>query len=157
MKLSARQDIEASAADVFAILTDFARWERAALRHGADVQRTDSLAAPGAGMAWVASFEFQGVPRKGTVTVTGHDPAAGLVLAMESGGLTGTVDFGLVALSPRRTRLTLNAELRAKSLIGKVLLQSLRLRKKHFEQRLQARLAVLAQICDPRGQPVAGG
>ena len=43
MKLSSRQDIEAPVAFVFDALNDFQAWERAALRRGAEVARTDKM------------------------------------------------------------------------------------------------------------------
>jgi hypothetical protein len=155
MKVNARQDIEASAADVFQLLTDFARWERDALRRGASVQRTDRLDAPGVGTAWLVDFTYRGTARKVALNVTGFEPASGLALAMDGGSVSGNALFDLVALSPRRTRLTLKTEITAKSILGKVLMQTLRLGKKQIEERLQNRLASLAQICEERARPVA--
>jgi hypothetical protein len=156
MKVNARQDIEASAADVFQMLADFARWERDALRRGAGVQRTDRLEAPGVGTAWLVDFDWRGTARKVALTVTGFDPGAGLALSMDAGSLAGNALFDLVALSPRRTRLTLKTEITAKSMLGKVLMQTLRLGKKQIEERLQSRLASLAHICEERARPATG-
>ena len=43
MKLASKKDVEAPIAQVWAALTDFETWERAAMRRGVEVARTDSL------------------------------------------------------------------------------------------------------------------
>ena len=43
MKLNVRQDIDLPIARVFARLSDFDGWQKAALRRGAEVARTDKL------------------------------------------------------------------------------------------------------------------
>ncbi|EKD59823.1 MAG: hypothetical protein ACD_54C01115G0002, partial [uncultured bacterium] len=43
MRFATKQDIEAPIADVFRLLSDFESWERAAMRRGAEVARTDKL------------------------------------------------------------------------------------------------------------------
>jgi len=51
LKLAAKYDVEAPVEFVFAQLIDFEGWERAAMRRGADVSRTDKLTKAGPGMS----------------------------------------------------------------------------------------------------------
>ena len=53
MKLSGRTDIQAPVEFVFDAISDFDFWERAALRRGAEVTRTDKLRQPAPGMSWM--------------------------------------------------------------------------------------------------------
>ena len=59
MKLSTREDIEAPIAYVFQRVSDFERFERRAMRQGADVsRRAEGLVE--IGMIWDIAFEFRG-------------------------------------------------------------------------------------------------
>ena len=60
MKFSTTEDIAAPAEAVFDAFCDFASFERAAMRRGAEVQRLDHMAVPGVGMAWHAPFDMRG-------------------------------------------------------------------------------------------------
>mgnify|MGYP006164413985 CR=1 FL=1 len=64
MKLASKKDVEAPIATVWAALVDFETWERAAMRRGVEVARTDQLRAPGVGMSWHARFSYRGKQRK---------------------------------------------------------------------------------------------
>ena len=63
MRFATKQDIEAPIVDVFRILTDFEAWERAAMRRGSEVARTDKLRGVAAGMRWAARFSYRSKPR----------------------------------------------------------------------------------------------
>ena len=52
MKLSSRYDVEAPITQVFAELVNIDQWERAAMRRGADITRTDTVKASGPGVVW---------------------------------------------------------------------------------------------------------
>ena len=70
MKLSSRQDINAPAAFVFTALADFEAWERAAMRRGADVERTDKANRDGSGRSWLIRFTYRGKARRIAVQLT---------------------------------------------------------------------------------------
>jgi hypothetical protein len=152
MKLNARQDIEASASEVFRLLTDFGLWERDALRRGAEVQRTDRLAEPGVGMTWDIRFSFRGAAREVALKVVKYEPGVALGLEFDATLLEGHANIDLVALSARRTRLQLKSEVTSKTLVGRILLQSLRLAKGRINERIQSRLAAFAVSCEDRAQ-----
>lgn len=140
MKFSNRQDIEAPIDFVFAQLTDFPAIERAAMRRGAEVQRIDNLPRTGPGMMWDARFELRGKPRELQLELTGYDAPNGLTLISHSTSLEGVILADLVALSRNSTRLTMDFELKARNLSGKLLVQSLRLARKNVTSKVQDRL-----------------
>lgn len=129
MKFSTQEDIEAPVQDVFDMLCDFENFERAAMRRGAEVQRTDALGAPGVGAAWQARFFMRGRLREIELTISKFDAPSDLVLAMRSAGMLGDISFGLIALSRSRTRMIVGLELRPQSLQTRLLIQSLKLTK----------------------------
>ena len=51
MRFTTKQDIEAPLDFVYRTMTDFEGWERAAMRRGAEVERTDKLTRVGPGMS----------------------------------------------------------------------------------------------------------
>ena len=153
MNFTAKQDIEAPAERVWAALTDFAGWERAAFRRGAEVTRTDRLAAPGPGMAWAGRFEFRGQPREITVRLVELDPGARLVFQGTTKQFNGEVVLDLVEMSARSSRLHLKAEIKPQTLTARILLQSLKLAKGRVQKRIETRLADFAACFDGRARP----
>lgn len=153
MNFTAKQDIEAPAERVWAALTDFAGWERAAFRRGAEVTRTDRLAAPGPGMTWAGRFEFRGQPREITVRLVEMDPGARLVFQGTTKQFTGEVVLDLVEMSARSSRLHLKAEIKPQTLTARILLQSLKLAKGRVQKRIETRLADFAAGFDGRARP----
>ncbi len=141
MRFTARQDIEAPIATVFAALSDFDRFERVALQRGAEVRRTGG----GAGLAWTVNFRYRGRPRKLDTVLETFDPPSALVSTGRIGGFEGILDVRLVALSPRRTRLTVDLDLRARSLAARLLMPSIRLARTSLGQRFRRRLEGFAR------------
>lgn len=139
MKLSTREDIEAPVAFVFDRVTDFAMFERRALRHGADVVRNGTDPAS-VGTSWDIGFTFRGRARAVTATLTKLDPPHDVVIESLSDGLTALTEVTLVALSPGRTRVIVGFELRARTLTARLLLQSLKLAKAKLAKRFAARV-----------------
>mgnify|MGYP001285231205 FL=1 len=156
MKLTTRQDIAAPLDFVYAQLTDFDHFERMAMRRGAEVERTDRLRSPGVGMAWRLRFVFRGRPRTMQVRLAEVEPGAQLIWAFDSPSLQGTVQIELVALSPRRTRMTLRSEVRPKTLAARLLVQSARLAKGRVQKKLDAAGSQLAAMIEEQARgPVA--
>jgi len=155
MKFSTRDDIEAPIDFVFEQLTDFPGLERAAMRRGAEVRRTDSLSQKGPGMSWHASFEFRGRTREVDLELTGVTPPDGIDMAFGSANLDGRMVVDLVALSRNRTRVTMNFELASKSLSGKLLLQSLKLARKSLTGRIDERMSSYCEDISKRFQQSA--
>ena len=150
MKMSAREDVEAPIAFVYEQITDFAAFERKAMRRGAEVQRVDSLAAPGPGMAWDVDFTLRGKHRKVQIALGKLDPPNGLIITSRSPAMGGQMTVDLVALSRNRTRMSLDIELSPKNLSSKLLVQSMKLARKTLNRRLRKRIAQYAAELEDR-------
>ena len=106
MKLTTRQDIEAPLDFVFAQLTDFDQFERMALHRGAEVERLDQLDQPGPGMGWRLAFPLRGKRRTITLRLAHLTPGASIGYTLESPMFTGDSRIEVIALAPKRTRLS---------------------------------------------------
>ena len=148
MKLTSKQDIEAPLDVVYARLTDFEHFERMAMRRGADIERTDRLKRPDVGMAWRLRFVFRGKPRNLAVRFADAEPGSRLAWAFDSPTIEGTLHAELVALAPRRTRLTLSTEVRPKTLAARLVIQSMRLARNRIQRRYDVASGQLANMIE---------
>lgn len=145
MKLSAREDIDVPQDRAFQTLARFEHWERAALRGGASVTRTDRLAAAGPGMAWQVGFAWRGKPRSLSIRLTDFDAPQGMRFEGMSPSLQGWMTIDVVRMGPRRTRLVVTLEVKPRTLASRLFLQSLRLARGRVVKRLQTSVEQLGQ------------
>ena len=150
MKFSAKEDIEAPIEQVFTLVSDFEALERAALRRGAEVQRTDSLPRPAVGMTWAASFMMRGRQRNMEVELVAYDPPQSMLFHSTAQGSEADMAFELVALSRGRTRLSLDLELKPRTLSARLLVQSLKLTRSNLNKRFHLRVADYARDLELR-------
>lgn len=141
MKLTAQEDVAAPIEKVFAAISDTERFERAILRRGAQVIRTDTLEAKGAGMCWQVSFEFHNRPREAEVEMRDYDPPNGVQAYAVSSGIEATIVTDLLALSKGRTRMSVAVDLTPKTIPARLLIQSLKLTRSNLNNRLRKRIA----------------
>lgn len=144
MKFSTREDIEAPMDYVFGRISDFASFEKRALRQGAQVARRQT-GAVSEGDIWDIAFSFRGRDRKVVATLVQLDPAQGIRIDSVSDGLTALTQVELVALSPARTRVMVTFELKPGSLTARLLVQSLKLAKAKLAKRFSARVLSYAE------------
>lgn len=147
MKFSGREDIEAPISHVWQQISDFAVFERQAMRRGADVRRIDNGPVV-VGSAWDVAFSFRGKDRRLKAQMITLDAPQALQMKTMSTGIDGLVNIDLVALSPHRTRFAMSIDLSAKSLSARLLLQSLKLAKANLSNRFKKRLGDYAQECE---------
>lgn len=150
MNLSTREDIEAPVDYVFTALSDFGDFERAALRRGAEVTRTDDLGAIGPGAAWRAQFEMRGKPRRLDVTLSEFVQPRRMRFDGMSKNVEGELVYELHELSPRRTRVLVKLEMRPLSLPARIALQSLRLAKKRTDAKFSRHMRDFAREIENR-------
>ena len=141
MKFGTRTDIEAPQAFVFASLADFPAWERSGLRRGVELERTDRMRHVGQGMGWKASFPFRG--RRRTLTIRVEDLVEPRSLGFSGSGVSvdGKLQAELIPMGPRRTRLTVQLEVKPRTLAARLYLQTLRLGRKRLEAKFSERIA----------------
>ncbi len=145
MKLSARQDIDAPIEKVFARLADFEAWQRAAMRRGAGVVRTDGLSGTARGMSWVVDFTYRGRHRRLQVMLDEFVAPSRLALSGSGPNVAGTVMVDLTALTPHRTRMIVKLDVRPKTLVARLFLQSLKLARTRVDARFRERVAQLVE------------
>ncbi len=150
MKFSTREDIEAPIRDVFNMLADFSIYERAAMRRGAEIRRTDKLAEPGLGASWQAHFKLRGKPRQLDLEVVKFAAPTDMVVSLNSKNITGFVTCELFALSRARTRIICAIEVKPLTLTARLLIQSLKLTKKSLDQKYRDRVAELITDMEDR-------
>jgi len=152
MKLTTRQDIEAPLAQVWATLTDFEAWERAAMRRGADVARTDSLRSLAPGMTWTARFLYRGKDRAMTIALTRVEVLHRLGFKAGSQAVEADLQIELMEMATKRTRMHVTTEVHPQSLGARLFLQSLRLARARVERKFQTRVATLARDVEARAR-----
>lgn len=145
MKFVTTEDIEAPADLVFRSVSDFANYERSALRRGLEVHALTADKLEDAVQGWVIGFQYRGKKREAIARLGAFVAGSGYQIAGNSGGIFGTMDVELVALSKKRTRLTVTMETGAKTLSARLLLQSMKLAKTKLNQRFAKRVGVMAQ------------
>jgi uncharacterized protein YndB with AHSA1/START domain len=150
MQFSAREDIEAPINSVFDMVADFERFERMAMRRGIDVRRAVGGSVVAAGTTWETEFKLRGKPRQMSVLMTDCDRPAQMRFEATSKGMTGVTTVDFLALSQRRTRLSVEMSLAAKSLPARLLLQSMKLGQSRFRRQFQMRLADFARELEQR-------
>jgi carbon monoxide dehydrogenase subunit G len=150
MKLGTKQDIEAPIAFVYDVLVDFEGWERAAMRRGADVMRSDTLRVAGPGMGWNVQFAFRGKTRKMAIKLVKLDRPQHLAFSGLGSALDGTLDMELVELGAKRTRVTVVTEVKPRTLAARILLQSVKLAKGKISKKYAGRVALVAADIEDR-------
>jgi hypothetical protein len=150
MKFSTKQDIETPAAYVFAALTDFEAWERAAMRRGAEVARTDSLRNIGAGMSWHVAFQFRGRQRKMDLRLINMIPNSTLEFSALSPAIDAATTIEIIEMSARRARLHVTAKITPLTLTAKLFIQSLRLARARADRRFAQRVQSIASEIEAR-------
>lgn len=150
MQFVANEDIEAPVEFVFEQLSDFAALERSVLRHGAEVQRTDTMTACGPGMTWDASYDVRRTRLNMALELKQFDPPNGMEIEGRSDTLGGLITLDLVALSRLRTRISLNVNVSARTLPARLFLQSLKLARVHPETIFRTKVADFATRLEER-------
>lgn len=155
MQFSSKEDIDAPADEVFAMLCDFESFERSAIRRGIEVERLQDSNTPVAGMAWRALFVLRGKPRDALITLETYDSPNALRFSTVSQGLDGFLELELVPLSPRRTRMAVVLNLKPRTLPGRLLIQSLKLAKANLTKRFKLKVADYAKGLEDRHRRLA--
>jgi hypothetical protein len=137
MKLTAKTDLEVPAAFVFATLIDHTSWEREAVRSGVEVERPPGSPDSGVGASWRIRGHFRGKPRNVLVTVDEQTPDQRLGLVMDSPSIEGISRVEVLVLSPRRSRLRVDLEVKPKTLAARLFINTMRLAKGRVQARFE--------------------
>ena len=156
MKLNGKQDVDVPASFVARVLLDFQGWERAALRRGLDVRRTDGLTEPGIGSSWSIRFSFRGRQRVVDLTVVEREASGRVVVSFVGKAAQGTATLVPLALSPHRTRISASVDVQARTLAARLLFQSLRLARQRVVRRFDKRMALFGAEIEARFKAAGG-
>lgn len=149
MKLTAKTDLEVPAAFVFAALIDTPTWEREAVRNGVEVERPPGTPDTGVGAEWRIRGHFRGKARKVLVRIEELTPSQRLALSLDSPSIEGIVQIEVMVLSPRRSRLRSDLEVKPKTLAARLFINTMRLAKGRVQARFEKGLGQLgARIKD---------
>jgi len=152
MQFSSQEDIEAPVEQVFAILSDFDSFERSAIRRGIEVARVDGMASPESGITWNTKFTLRGKLREMRLDLVDYDPPNEMRFQAASQNLDGVLALELMALSQRRTRMSVVLELSAKTLSARLMMQSLKLARTKLNKRFRLKVAEHAKNLEDRAR-----
>lgn len=82
--------------------------------------------------------------------VVSSDAPNSISLLAEGNGMTADMQVDLVALSPRRTRMTVRIDLKPKTLAARLLVQSLKLARNKINRKFRLRVADFARMTEGR-------
>jgi len=141
MQFATTEDIDVPAAYVFARIIDVSRHERRAMRRGAEVVRRDGRGPVHVGSAWDVAVVHRGKLRELSMEIVGLQAPTRLAFAGRSRLLLGSAEVRLIALSATTTRVKVVSKIKADTLQGRLLLQSLKIARSSLNRRFQAVIA----------------
>ena len=150
MKFSTKEDLEIPIDDVFQMLSDFDGFERAILRHGADVSRTDDMSSVGVGMTWKARATVRGKKREFNVELVEYDRPNQMLFDVTTKNMAATFLVELVAMSRTRARMRIELDVRPQTLSARLLMQSAKLARNTLNRRYKTRIAHFASDLEDR-------
>lgn len=143
MKLTAKTDLEVPAAAVYATLIDHAAWEREAIRNGVEIERPAGTPAMGVGAEWRVRGHFRGKARKMLLRINDLTPGQRIAMGIDSPSVDGLTSLEVMVLSPRRSRLRVDLEVKPKTLAARLFINTMRLAKGRVQARFEKGLARL--------------
>jgi carbon monoxide dehydrogenase subunit G len=150
MKFSTKEDLEIPIDDVFQMLSDFDGFERAILRHGADVSRTDKMENVGVGMSWKARATVRGKKREFDAKLVEFDRPNQMLFDVKTNSMASTFLVELVAMSRLRTRMRIELDVKPQTLSARLLMQSAKLARNTLNRRYKTRIAHFASDLEER-------
>ncbi|AGT09256.1 SRPBCC family protein [Paracoccus aminophilus] len=143
MKFSTRQDTDLASEQLFDFLADFDRLERLMTRRGVVVRRIDPRSEPGVGRGWELSFDWRGKRRNMRLDVVRFDRPELIAIEGQSELFEISIDMAIVALTPTKSRLNMQIDVRPRSMRARLLLQTAKLGKGQLDRKFDLRIAEL--------------
>lgn len=140
MKLTAKTDLDAPIGFVYECLLDHPHWEHQAAERGIDVERPAEMPMSGVGAGWLVRLPYRGKLVKMLLRLVEVRKDESLGFELESNTIEGGFVISVMALSPRRTRLHMQLDVRPRTLAARVVLNTMRLAKGRVQARLDMRI-----------------
>lgn len=152
MKLASTKDVETPIANVWVVMSDFTGWERAAMRRGVEVNRTQTGTTEGVGTTWQFKLRYRGKERKVEIKLTEILAPEVMAFAVSSSAVFIGTKVELIEMSAKRTRLHLVSEIKPRSFVARLFLQSLRLVRGKIERNFNTKTAQFAEDIEQRAR-----
>lgn len=150
MKFETIEDLDMPRKAAFDMLSEFTFFERMAMRRGAEVSRRNADHKTGLGAAWDLNIPWRGKTVKMQVDVVRFEENDALGFQANAPAIEVMLDVELVALSNHKTRLLVKSDISAKTLTGRLLLQSMKLTRGKIEKRMKKRIAEQSRNLEER-------
>lgn len=150
MKFENIQDLDIPIEDAFDMLSEYEFFERMAMRRGAEVKPRAADAPKGLGAAWDINVPWRGNTVAMQIDVVKYERPSALGFQANAPAIEAQLDLDLMALNNHKTRLTLVTDISAKTLTGRLLLQSMKLTRGRLEKRVASRIAEHASNMEKR-------
>lgn len=150
MEFTAFEDVDVPIESAFDLLSEYDVFERMAMRRGVEVRRHDPANPIGVGTSWDLEFVWRGkdIDMQAEIVTYEHPELIAIEAIMP--GMDVLVEFNLLALSKKRTRLQFTAKSSAKTLPMRLLLQSLKLARGNIDRKLQERVKAQCRHLEDR-------
>jgi len=144
MKFETIEEIDAPRDFTFARFTDYTRYENLARSYGADLRRVGGFVEVSEGATWRGSIPIQGRTRGVEAEVTKYSPADYARIDTAVGGMNVVFEMRFEPLADEKTRLIAVAELQAKTLAARLVIQSAKLARKRVQAKITSKIVALA-------------
>jgi len=144
MKFETIEDIDAPQDFTFACFTDFIRYEILARNYGADLRRVGGFTEISEGATWRGSIPVQGRTRGVEAEVSRYSPSEYARIDSAVGGMNVVFEMRFEALADEKTKLIAVAELQAKTLAARLVIQSAKLARKRVQAKITSKIVALA-------------
>lgn len=152
MRFTSKEDIDIPIEDAFNMLSDYDFFERMAMRRGIEISRKNPDLPVGIGAAWELEFDWRGKEIAMDAEIVTFERPDKIVILAKSKGLSTEVEFELVALSKRKTRMHLIADVTASTLPARLLVQSMKLARGSIEKKFVNRFELQCRHMEDRYQ-----
>ncbi len=144
MKFETIEEVSAPQDFTFARFTNYIRYEDMARNFGADIRRVGGFTDVSEGATWRGSMAIQGRTRGVEAVVVAYDPSDYARVDTTVGGMSVVFEMRFEALDGEKTRLVSTAELKAKTLAARLIIQSAKLARKRLQAKISSKIVALA-------------
>lgn len=144
MKLFITKEIGAPVAFVFEAITEFERFEAAAVARGVKVDRRATGLEEGANPVWDIQFSMHGKALDLSLEVSERAAPHDLAASIVSKSFRGNAECHLSECGDNKTHLALTFAFQGETLAGRLFLKTLDVTKAALQQKIEARVTAFA-------------
>ncbi|ARO14038.1 hypothetical protein BVG79_00686 [Ketogulonicigenium robustum] len=137
---------------LFDHISDVALLEQMVKRGGASIHRTDGGSGATVGASWMIGVPFRGRTQDVSMKLVEVQAPRLMRIAFASGGVEGEISLVLTPAEGAGTDTVFTMEMGANSLIGRLLLQSLKLARGTISNRIRKRVGNYLHLAEARAR-----